>query len=175
MMRNKLSGFIFPLIAVLLLAPWPVAYAYDSGKAGQETVQIKAAEASAAPSGTAFGRAIGGIKSGDLFYVDAIGRPADILVTLHLTNIQELYHCYRYFILKVGVYVEGNAGDWEQASWPGGELIPDTFLTLQNGQVSFSLAGYANYKVTVDEGSFYCLTASADGGNLSPRFYLTVE
>ncbi|MFC1869698.1 hypothetical protein ACFLYE_00330 [Chloroflexota bacterium] len=174
-MRNRLTRFIFPFVAILLLAPWPVAYAYENGMVGQEAVQIRAAEASAAPGGKVFGRAIGSITPGDLFYVDATRSPADILATMHLTNTQELYRSYRYLILQVGVYVESGSGEWGRASWAGGELIPDTFLTLQTGKVSFSLAGYANYRVAIDKGSFYCLTTSADGGSLSPQFYLAVD
>jgi len=43
-MNKKLLKRIFPLIAVLLLAPWPIAYGHDVSGAGQETVQIEVAE-----------------------------------------------------------------------------------------------------------------------------------
>jgi len=78
-------------------APWPIAYGYEASNAsvGQETVQVTAAEASAKPSWTAFGRAIGGVNPGDLFHVDATNSPADISVTLYLTNAEELVHAYR--------------------------------------------------------------------------------
>ena len=46
-MRKKL---IFPLLAILLLTPWPIACAYDSDTAGQETAQIELAEPSAPPT-----------------------------------------------------------------------------------------------------------------------------
>ena len=45
-MKRKL---FFPLLAALLLAPWPVAYAHDVS-AGQSPVHIEAAEAAAAPN-----------------------------------------------------------------------------------------------------------------------------
>ncbi|MFC1949469.1 hypothetical protein ACFLW0_04795 [Chloroflexota bacterium] len=176
-MRNKWIKRLFPLIALLLLAPWPVAYAYtfDGGTTGQDGVQIKAAEASAAPSMTVFGKAISGVTPGDLFYIDATDNPADVVATLYLTNAQELIGCYRNLILKVGIYTASAGGEWEKASTGNGEPIPDTFIMMRNGQVSFTLAGLAKYKITIDSGSFYCTTANTDKGSLSPQFYLEVD
>jgi len=168
-MRNKMIKRLFPLLALLLLAPWPVAYAHDNAMAGQEPIQIEVAEASAKPTMTVFGRYIGGVKAGDLFYINTTNNPADIQVILHITNTSELIHNYRYLTLKVGAYVENSSGEWEKVS------IPDTFITLRNGQVSFTLSGYANYKVTIDGGCFNCITTNADGGSVSPRFYLEVD
>jgi len=170
-MRNKWIKRFFPRIVLLLLAPWPVAYAhsYDANAMGeQDAVQIEVAEASAQPSWSAFGKAIGGITSGDLFYIDATDNPADIQVTLYITNARELIGCYRYLILEVGVYAESDTGEWEKAS-------TDTFITLRNGYVRFTLPGLAEYKVTIDDGSFYCTTSNTDGGSLSPQFYLEVD
>lgn len=175
MNSKKLLKRIFPLIALLLLAPWPVAYAYDSGTAGQETVQVTAAEASAAPSAAVFGKAIGSVTPGDLFYINATESVADIDATLYLTNAGELVRNYRYLILKVGVYVQGDDGEWQKISGNNGETIPDTLITMRNGQVSFTLAGYAKYKLTIDGGSFYAFTGNAEGGSLSPQFYLEVN
>jgi len=176
-MRNKWIKRFFPLFALLLLAPWPVAYAhtFDGDMAGQDAVRIEVAEASAVPSMTASGKAIGGVTPGDLFYIDATDNPADIQVTLYITNTQELSHSYRYLILKVGIYVEDDAGEWEKASMDNGELIPDTFITMSNGRVSFTLAGLAEYKATIDSGSFNCFAANANGGSFSPEFYLEVD
>ena len=172
-MRKK---FILPLLAVLLLTPWPVAYAHDIALAGQEPIQVEAAEISAAPSWNAFGRAIGGVTTpDDLFYIDATNNPADISVTLHLTNAEELVHYYRYLILNVGVYFQTSIDQWEKATIVNGELIPDTYITMRNGAVSFTLPGYAIYKITIDSGSFYSFGTAADGGSASPQFYLTAE
>lgn len=173
-MKKKL---IFALIVALLLTPWQMAFAFGANNVTlvPKTVQIEAASPSAAPHWHAFGRAIGGVdRPGDLFYIDATQNPTPIRLTLYLTNTQELRHCYSYLILKVRVYVEGNAGEWEKASWQG-ELIPDAFITLHNSQVGFALANNANYKVTIDGGSFYCITVSADEGSISPQFHLTAE
>jgi len=176
-MTKKFTKKIFPLLALLLLAPWPVAYAhtYNDDMAGQDAVRIEVAEPSLAPSWTAFGKAIGGVTPGDLFYIDAADNPTDIVVTLYITNAQELIGCYRYLILKVGVYVESNAGQWDKAPMANGGLIPDTFITMRDARVSFTLPGYTKYKATIDSGSFYCTNTEADGGSLSPQFYLTVD
>jgi len=169
-MRNKWIKRFFPLIVLLLLAPWPIAYAHDvsDGVVGEETVRIEVAEASAQPTWTAFGKAIGGVTSGDLFYIDATDNPADIQVTLYITNANELIGCYRNLILEVGVYAESDTGEWEKAS-------TETFITMRKGRVSFTLPGYAEYKVTIDGGSFYYTTANRDSSSLSPQFYLEVD
>jgi len=175
MARKSIKKFIF-LLAVFLLAPWPVAYAYDNAMAEEEPVQVEAAESSAAPSWSVFGGAIGGVTNpGDLFYIDMTNSAADALVTLHLTNTEELIHYYRYLILRVGVYVETGIDQWEPSTAANGEMIPDTYVTMRNGRVSFTLPGYARHKVTIDSGSFYCFRNSPDGGSSSPKFYLTVE
>ena len=177
--RNKWFKRLFPIFALLILAPWPVAYAYTytDDTAGQETIRIEVADPSVAPDfGNVLGRTIGGVTTpGDLFYIDAIENAADIQATLHITNAQQLSRCYRYLILNVGLYVENDAGEWEKASMGNGKPIPDTFITMRNGQVSFTLPGLAKYKVTIDSGSYYCINAVAEGGNVSPQLYLTVD
>ena len=165
-MRNTLIKQLFPLFALLLLAPWPIAYAYDNGASAEKEVQIRVADAALAPKGTVFGKATGGITRGDLFYLDTAGRSADIVSSLHLTNAAELSRCFSYMILKVGIYAERQAGQWEKVT------LPDTFITMQNAQTSFTVGGYANYKMTIDSGSFYCTNIKAC---VSPQFYLTVE
>ena len=49
-MRNKWIKRFFPLIVLLLLAPWPVAYVYadNDNIASQDTAQIEVTEASVA-------------------------------------------------------------------------------------------------------------------------------
>lgn len=97
------------------------------------------------------------------------------MVTVYITNAQELIGCYRNLILKVGVYAESDTGEWEKASMGNGEPIPETFITMRNARVSATLPGLAKYKVTIDGGSFYCTTANTDSGSLSPQFYLEVD
>ena len=173
-MPKQQPRLILAILAALLLAPWPVAFVHDYAAASQKPVQIEAAEPSAAPSWQVFGRAIGGVDTpGDLFYVDASRNAADILAMLYLTNTKELVSGYRYLTLKVGVYVQTDGGDWQPASWRNGEPVPETYITLHNGQVSFTLPGHAKYKVTIDRGSFYANGTGA--GSVSPQFYLTVD
>ncbi len=172
-MRKKL---LFPLLAILLLTPWPIAYAHDNGMAGQESIRIEAAESSAAPSWQVFGKAIGGVNTpGDLFYIDSTDYPADTSVILYLTNADELIHYYRYLILNVGVYVQSDTDQWERATVGNGEEIPETYIWMQSGKVSFNLPGDAKYKLTIDGGSFYCFNSGVDGDSQSPKFYLTAE
>lgn len=169
-MKKKL---IFLLLATLLLTPWPVAYAYDNTTAGQSPIQVAAAEAEVAPHWKAFGMAIGSVTPGDLFYIDTGNITTDLLVTLHITNTGELIHYYRYLTLNVGVYTEIGTDQWEKATMGNGELLPDTYITMSNGRVSFTLPGYAKYKITIDKGCFYCY-GSTDQSAISPEFYLTV-
>ncbi len=167
---------IIIILSLLILAPWPVAFAYDidNDESATGMLQIEVAELSAKPRATIFGRTIGGIAPGDLFYIHADDYPADIMATLYLVNTEELIRCYRYMNLKVGVYVQANAGQWQE-SWEDGEkLIPDTYLTLHNGRVSFTLPSYAKYKITIDSGCYYSNTVNAAGGSVSPRFHLNV-
>lgn len=162
------------MLAALLLSPWPVAYAHDSTADGQAQLQVEAAEAAAAPHWNAFGKAIGGVTPGDLFYIDNETSMADLPVTLYITNIDELVHYYRYLILNVGVYVQTGTDQWEKVTMINGELLPDTYITMLNGNVSFTLPGYARYKVTIDKGGFYYYGGAADDSDISPTFYLTV-
>ncbi len=168
-MKRKL---IFLLVASLLLTPWPVAYAHDA-VAGQTPIQIEAAEATTAPRWNASGNAIGGVTPGDLFYIDTGDVTTDMPVTLYITNTDQLVQYYRYLTLNVGVYVQTGTDHWEKATAGNGELLPDTYITMLNGRVSFTLPGYARYKITIDKGCFYCY-GSTDESAVSPTFYLTV-
>jgi len=170
-MKRKL---IFLLLATLLLTPWPVAYAHNNAMAGQSSIQIVAAEPTAAPHWKAFGKAIGGVNPGDLFYIDTGSSTTDMLVTLHITNADELVKYYRYMTLKVGVYVQTGTDQWEKVTTVNGELLPDTYITMLNGRVSFTLPGYAKYKITIDKGCFYFYGTGTDDSAVSPTFYLTV-
>jgi len=162
------------LLAIALLVPWPVAYAYDAGVVDQESVRITAAEPDAAPGWKAFGGAIGGVTPGDLFYIDGTDSPVDRLVTIHLTNADELVHYYRYMILDIGVYVLTGSSQWERANIVNAEMSQDYYLTMRTGWVSFIMPGDAKYKLTIDGGCFYCFSTS-DNGGISPKFYLTME
>lgn len=174
-MTRKQLRIKFALLAFLLLTPWPVAYAYDNSVAEPAMVKIKAAEPSDVPQMNVFRRAIGSVMPGNLFYVDTSKTSTDIMATLYLTNTEDLIHHYRYLTLKIGVYVKSNDGVWEKASGQNSIPFPETYLTLWTGWISFTLLGYAKYRVTVEGGNFYSITGNANGSRLSPRFYLTLE
>lgn len=171
-MRKKL---FFAILAALLLTPWPVAYAYDNALAlpTSQSVEVVPAADSAVPQCRVYGNAIGGVTPGDLFYVDSAESSADFPVTLYITNAAELSRCYRYMTLRVGIYARTGDDQWEKMTVDSG--IPETCVTLKNGGASFNLRGLGSYKITIDGGSFYCQTTDADGGSISPNFYLTVE
>jgi hypothetical protein len=169
-MKRKL---IFTLIAALLLAPWTVAYAYDSASAATGPVTITSPEAASLPQFNVYGNAIGGVIPGDIFLVDTTGSPGDTTFTLYITNTDELVHRYRYMTLNIGTYVQNGSGEWKKAPAGPGESAGETYLTLQNGAVSFILAGSARYKITIEKGCFYCYGNNADRKSALPDFYLT--
>lgn len=83
-MRSEWIERLFPAFALLLLTPWSEVYAYTyaGDMAGQDAVRIEVAETSAQPTWAAFKKATGGVTLGDLFYIDAIDKPAGIVLSL---------------------------------------------------------------------------------------------
>lgn len=169
-MKRKL---LFPLIAALLLAPWPVAYAYDEALAVTTPVSIEPAEEAAAPKMNAYGHAIGGVTPGDLFHIDFSNTTADTHLILYITNTDELVHQYRYMNLNIGIYVQTDNDQWEEVTWGEEATRREIYLTMQGGMTEFTLPGYANYKITIDKGCFYCYGFGANENAVSPQFYLT--
>jgi len=166
-MKKKL---LLLLVAALLLAPWPIVYAYDSVNAANVPVTIAAADASAAPQMKAFGHAIGGISPGELFQVDTSTTGLYTLFTLYITNTDELVECYRYMTLNIGIYVQTDTYQWQNVTASG-----DIYLTMQGGMVSFMLPGNAIYKITIEKGCFYCYGANSAGNVTVPNFNLTAS
>ena len=171
-MKRKL---LFPLIVALLLAAWPVVYAYDNALADNIPTTIEVADPSTAPQLNGFGNAIGKVTPGDLFHVDTSGVTADTLFTLSITNTDELVHSYRYMTLNIGIYVQADIDRWEKIYTGSGEIPPETYITMQSGTVSFSLPGCAKYKITIDKGCFYCYGAKSNNSVPVPEFYLTTS
>jgi hypothetical protein len=169
-MKRKL---FLALLALTVLIPWPVAYAYDNNQGEPDSIVIETAAATAQPGWKAFGHAIGGVTPGDLFYIDTGNLTPDIPVTLYITNTDELVHYYRYLTLNIGIYVEAEPDRWEKATMGNGELFPDTYITMFNGSVRFTLPGYARYKIAVDRGCFYCYGARDGDSAVAPAFYIT--
>jgi hypothetical protein len=173
----RVLRFTLVVFVLLFLAPWltSLAYGNSNGDSVQAEVRVKAAEPSAAPAATIFGKAIGGVTPGDLFYVDATDSPRDMSVSLYITNAHELTPYLRYLILKVAVYYEDEGGQWRETPLREGNQLPDTYITLHNSPVNLTLPGCTRYKISIDSGCFYCLAANTNGNNVSPIFYLTIE
>jgi len=173
-MRNKLIKRTFPFIALVLLLPWPVAYAADVAAGNnQDATYVEIAEEMPA-NFTVWGKTIGSVPNGDLFYIDATRDTADKMVTLYLTNAEELIGHYTFMNLKIGVYVDHN-GEWELACGSDGLPIPETILSLRNGLVSFLLPSIARYKISINGGSYYCTHSNNADGGLAPQLYLEVN
>lgn len=170
-MKRKL---IFPLIAALLLTPWPVAYAYEDAMAVNTSVSLEAASPATAPQINALGNAIGGVTPGDLFYIDTFENAADTSYTLYLTNADELVHSYRYMTLNIGIYVQTGTDRWEKVNLGEGGTPRELYLTMAGGLVSFTLPGDARYKITIDGGCFYGYKTGDEESAALPEFYLTV-
>lgn len=167
-MTKTLAKLFFPILAISILAHWTIAYAHDNSRESQEALLVNAAETLTTPKLSVFGKAIDSVTTlQDLFYIGASNCPTDLAVTTQLTTANELIRCYPYLILKMGVYVQSDSGEWEKAGYDG-KPISETFVLMLNGQVSFTSAGFTKYKLTVDSGSFYYTKAHADDVSLSP-------
>ena len=175
-MRKILSlTLIFAML--LLAASWISSTVYGQTTNGVEQagIYVEAAPPEDAPSATFYGRAIGSVTAGDLFYIDASDSQQDISLDLYITNCDELIHHLRYLILKVAIYIEDAEGQWQPVTSQNENTLPDTYITLQNSPASFDLPGSARYKVAIDSGSYHSLPFHAKGGVISPSFYLNVE
>jgi hypothetical protein len=169
-MKRKL---LFIIVATFLLFPWTVAYAYDDAAASTGPVTITSVPTNDLPQFNVFGNAISGVTPGDIFVIDSTGTDIDSSFTLSLTNIDELVHNFRYMTLKIGIYILNGNSAWEKA--PDSEYPSDIYLTMQNGAVSFTLAGNAKYKITVDKGCFNCYCIGSEKTVALPGFYLTIN
>jgi hypothetical protein len=177
-MKRSLLKKILPLLALLLLAPWPVAYAYANNGISNTTdfVQITPAPIESAPSITSYIGTITSVKPGDLFYLNTPEGKSDIKAILYLTNSDELVHYFQYAILKIGVYVQDSEGQWQKAISSFGLEVPETYISMIDSQAIFHLPGNAKYKITIDSGSIYSLeTVSGQADLAQPKFYLDVD
>lgn len=165
----------FLLVAVILLIPCGVAYAYDGVEATDNSMTIEPADLASAPHINVFGNAIGGVEAGDLFQIDVSGTTVDTPFTLYITNVDELIHSYRYMNLNIGIYVQTDIDRWEKMTAIAGEPFPDMYITMQNGLVSFTLPGNAKYKITIEKGCFYSYGITPEKSVAIPSFYLTAS
>ncbi|OGO00414.1 MAG: hypothetical protein A2Y58_05945 [Chloroflexi bacterium RBG_13_51_52] len=165
----------FLIFAAILLIPCGVAYAYDEVNATENSMTIEPADPTQVPHINVFGNVIGGVEAGDLFQIDVSGTIVDTPFTLYITNVDELVHSYRYMNLNVGVYVQTDIDQWEKMTAIAGEPLPDIYITMQNGMVSFTLPGNAKYKITIDKGCFHSYSITPGESVAIPSFYLTTS
>ena len=170
-MKRKIA---FLMATILLLTPWPVAYAYGDVFDGDIPTQVEAAELTVAPKWNAYGNAIGSVIPGDLFYVNTSNTTADATFILFITNTDELVQGYRYITLKVGIYRQTDTDAWEKVTPLAETASADTYITMTNGNVCFTLPGYGSYKITIDKGCFYCYGVANGRSIVVPEFYLTM-
>jgi hypothetical protein len=180
---KKVIIIIMVTVMVLTVASWLTSTAFGhtnddvalGSTIAEGNITVEAAPLEAAPSVTFFGSAIGGVEPGDLFYVSANNSPLDFTINLYITNADQLIHYLKYLILKVTVYVEDAGGQWLPVTSLDGIALPDTYITLENSRVEFTVTGQANYKVTIESGSYNCLPVRPGSGDVSPQFYLNAE
>jgi hypothetical protein len=167
-------NFFFVLIAALLLAPWPIMYAYDGVNADSNITDIQSAGSANAPQLKAYGNAVGHVSPGDLFYVDMTGRQGDVNYQLIISNADELVHAYRFMNLKIGIFVQGeDDAHWTRLAASNGDELPDIYITMFSGLVDFTLPGGARYKIVIDTGCFYCYAIKEGTQIAMPSFYLS--
>jgi hypothetical protein len=167
-------NFLVVLIAALLLAPWPIVYAYDGVDAASGNPVIQSALPEYGPAINAYGNAIGKVTRGDLFYIDMTGIQADGNYQLMITNVDELVHQYRFLNMKVGIFAQGqDENHWVRLTSADGGNLPDIYITMFTGMVDFNLPGGARYKVVIETGCFYCYGFGDESKVVSPAFYLS--
>ena len=174
---NMKRNFFIVLIAALLLAPWPVVYAWDGANADTiNSAMIQPADIETAPQIKAYGNAVGKVSPGDLFYVDMTGVQGDAEYQLIITNADELVHSYRFLNLKIGVFVQSeDASHWERLTATNGDPVPDIYITIVTGVTDFKLPAGARYKITIDTGCFYSYSLSKGEKAAIPNFYLSTN
>ncbi|HXX59367.1 MAG TPA: hypothetical protein VEI27_01675 [Dehalococcoidales bacterium] len=119
--------------------------------------------------------ASGSITSGDVYYADVTNYTGDVRVNIYLTNSGALSKDYSYLNMKVNVWA-GASGAWLQATNVGSGDDANDYLTLNNGVVSFVLAGGTHYDISIDGGSFFCADTTVDSTHsLSPDFYVETK
>jgi len=174
---RKILKFLLIFVMALLIVSWltSTAFGQTNDDVEQPGILVEAAPPEALPAVDLIGNAIGSVTGGDLFYIDATGSPLDISLDLYITNPDELIHYLRYLILKVAVYVEVTDGQWQQITSQNGTALPDTYITLQNSPVRFTVPGLGNYKITIESGCYHSHPFHPNGGEISPSFYLTAN
>ncbi len=178
---RKTIIFILTAIVVLGAGSWvtSTAYGHTNDNTGlnaattDDNIFVTPAPLENIPVVEFFGNYIGSVHAGDLFYITANESVLDISANLYITNTDELAKALRYFIVKVGIYVQDASGQYQRVTMIDENVIPDTYITLENGTVNFQLPGMANYKITIESGSYKSFPST--GIDITPQFYMEAE
>jgi len=162
------------LIAALLLAPWPVVYAFDRVNADTVQLDIQPAASGTEPQFKAYGNAVGSVNYGELFRIDTTGEESDRTYQLLITNVDDLASDYRFMNFKIGVYAQqAGTENWERLDTNGTVQFHDIYISIVDGGVSFTLPGGAKYKITIEHGCFNAYSVRAGSTISVPQFYLS--
>ncbi len=163
------------VLAALAVNPWPVARAFDTGRQGPaaKDISIIVAGTEERPAWRVFGSAIGGVSTGDLFYIDATKYPQSFRASLLLANASQLVSGYNYLVLRISVLVQSEDGQWLQAVDASGAVIKEAVITLQNSLLTYELPGGGQYNLTVSGGTYRA--SAGNGATVAPEFRVLVD
>lgn len=168
-MKRKI---VFCVLLVLLLTPWPVAYARnDSANESPGTI-VTTAGPEAQPIWILNGQATVTVAPGDLFYIDIINSD-DSEFILFITNTDGLVQQYSDMTLNMGIYAENNEDGFIKIKPDEYSTYDDMNLTMTKRYTCFTLPGNGSYKVSIEKGCLQCDGASNENGDIEPEFYLT--
>jgi hypothetical protein len=168
------KNFFFVLITALLLAPWPVVYAYDSANADSQTPLIQPADLVNGPRLQTLGDDTGVVIPDDIFLVDTVNIKNDTKFQLFISNTNELIRNYRFMNIKIGIFVQGeDAAHWTRMTAANSYELPNLYISIHGGTVDFTLPGGSRYKVVIDTGRFCYFSASCRSEAVSPIFRLS--
>lgn len=169
--KKKRRKYLLGLVILAIVAVASFVHAYltttQAISVSGADADIAAVEADGSPSWPAMhGNMIGTIETTSLFKVTPDpSYTGDLLISVNLTNADELIKCYRFLMMKIGIFT------------PADDQVGRTeLLTIKNGTVSFELprgAGWADfYRVKITSGSFHTLKGTAGAGeSFSPSFW----
>ncbi|MHA1632559.1 MAG: hypothetical protein ACTSXC_07130 [Candidatus Freyarchaeota archaeon] len=113
--------------------------------------------------------AVGYVTNGSLYGIN-VSDTGRYMITIFLTNVDELVQAYSYLNLNVTIY---NATITNENWSTEGKPLDSQWLTLANGRVILYVDNCLHYLVKIDDGVFYCI--STKEGSLSPKLYVMVD
>ncbi|RLI24007.1 hypothetical protein DRO58_07940, partial [Candidatus Bathyarchaeota archaeon] len=88
------------------------------------------------------------------------------MITIFLTNVDELVKAYSYLNLEITAYKS-------DSNFNPQTEVESEWITLSNGRVVLYVEGSNYYVIKITDGVFYCI--ETDGVNLNPSFYIMVD